>query len=159
MNEISKYWVRIPVGSNEEHREKYIEDYISLFPENEEEKISKQWFAFKRAGILQIVFDIRTGEAVLSMVSTQLGTKWDISNKLLKSIKGIQEFEYPEIGDIEDMGMATSKEMGYSEYAISKKNGANANTYDVDALLDIISIDGYNALSSPQKDFLKNLKK
>ena len=30
MNEFSKYWVRIPIGSNEEHREKYIEDFLSI---------------------------------------------------------------------------------------------------------------------------------
>ncbi len=160
MNEISKYWVRIPIGSNDEHKEKYIEDYISLFPENEEEKIGKQWKIFKRIGILQVVFDIRTGEAVLTMTSTQLGTKWDVSANILREIKGINDFDYPEMGNPSE-GMIPNnepKEMGYSEYALSRKED-NTVRYEVDELLDIISSDGYNSLTNNQKVYLKNLKK
>ncbi len=158
---MNKYWVRIPVGSNPEHKAKYVEDILSLFPDNSVSRLEMQWEKFRQIGIIQIIYDIRDASAIATMTATQYGQKWDLSNDFIRSIPTINEF-IPPIDDLEDSMFYDSgfSEREYDDRIFNKDNEIKSKeiVYDVDAILDKITLSGYDSLNIGEKKFLDSLK-
>tara|TARA_B110001454_G_C12303567_1_gene260539 strand:- start:42 stop:497 length:456 start_codon:yes stop_codon:yes gene_type:complete len=151
MSEISKYWVMIPIGFNDEHRGLFIENCNKINPMNDAKLLESKWEMLVKRNVLQIVIDIRTGATVCSMASESLGTSWQLSKDIIKTITNIKN--YTPLSD-EEMNDSREYETGVAVTTQAKK----APQYDVDDILDKISSSGYTSLSVEEKDFLTTLK-
>ena len=157
MNEISKYWVMIPVGFKEEHRELFVENCNKVNPSNDEKLLISKWEMLVQRNVLQVVLDVRTGATVCSMVSAQFGTFWQLTNNVIKEITNIKNYT-----PLTEEEMNSAEAMHYKEYqngGVTKKEVSNSPRYDVDDILDKISESGYPSLSEDEKGFLASLKK
>jgi hypothetical protein len=155
MNEISKYWVMIPVGFKEEHREAFIENCNKLNSSNDEKLLSSKWEMLVQRNVLQVVLDSRTGATICSMVSQQFGTFWQLTNNIIKEITNIKNFTPLTEEDMADM--ENIQYQNPNQNSVGKVD--NTPRYDVDDILDKISSSGYTSLSNDEKDFLASLKK
>ena len=154
MSEISKYWVMIPIGFKEEHREAFVEYCNKINPNNDSKLLESKWEMLVKRNVLQIVIDVRTGNTVCSMTSAQMGTSWQLSKDIIKSITNIKN--YTPLSEEEMM----RDEMHYNEYNTGEINdGGFSIEYDVDDILDKISESGYPSLSEGEKEYLASLKK
>jgi hypothetical protein len=156
MNEISKYWVMIPVGFKEEHKEAFVENCNKINPTNDDKLLISKWEMLVQRNVLQVVLDVRTGATVCSMVSAQFGTFWQLTNNVIKEITNIKNYT-----PLTEEEMESPEGMYYNEYqnGIANKASKKTPTYNVDDILDKISESGYPSLSVDEKDFLASLKK
>lgn len=156
MNEISKYWVMIPVGFKEEHKEAFVENCNKINPANDEKLLISKWEMLVQRNVLQVVLDVRTGATVCSMVSAQFGTFWQLTNNVIKEITNIKN--YTPLTE-EELNASEGIEFNPSYSVNTNRKVNNAPRYDVDDILDKISESGYPSLSEDEKNFLASLKK
>jgi len=155
MNEISKYWVMIPVGFKEEHKELFVENCNKINPSNDYKLFISKWEMLVQRNVLQVVLDVRTGATVCSMVSAQFGTFWQLTNNVIKEITNIKNYT-----PLTEEEMDSPEGMYYNEYQNGRPNQVSkVPSYNVDDILDKISESGYPSLSEDEKSFLANLKK
>ena len=156
MNEISKYWVMIPVGFKEEHKELFVENCNKINPSNDDKLLISKWEMLVQRNVLQVVLDVRTGATVCSMLSAQFGTFWQLTNNVIKEITNIKN--YTPLTE-EELNDSEGTEFNPSYNINTNRKVNNTPRYDVDDILDNISKSGYPSLSEDEKSFLANLKK
>lgn len=137
--ENTKFWVMIPVGFTEEHRDYFIESLLKINPANDSKLLSSKWEMLVSVNVTQIIIDTKTGNTVCTMVYNKVGTAWQLSSHLLSSITNIKNYTPHDF----------TQEV---ERVVTPK-------LDVDNILDKIGQSGYDSLSEHEKDYLKSLKK
>ena len=157
MEDYTKYWVMIPIGNEEEHKQEFVDDFLSIFPNNSVEKIERQWEVFNKIGIIHVVYDVRVGKVVFSKTVNGFGTQWEISSHLIKNISYVKNFKMPNKEELENTN--SDGNMTDDGKPAVDKSSTNTSKYELDDLLKIISLKGYDNLSDEQKEFLKTMRK
>ncbi len=147
--------IRIPIGTTLNDKNKFIEEFLRVFPNNSVETADGIWNRQVSVGVLQIIMDVDTGTVTQVMrVNESGGTYWELSSKYLKSITLIYDFK-PEDGQTTlETPVQNQENMQQSNYAVNQKP-----MYNVDDILDIIIEKGYENLSREQKSFLSKFSK
>jgi hypothetical protein len=149
MSDISKYWVMIPIGFNDEHKKEFVEHCNKINPTNDVRELEVRWEMLHKRNVLQVVIDIRSGETQCSMVASPVGTSWQLSKDIIKSITNIKNYT-----------PITEEDMFREELSNMRDEiKVEAIKYNVDSLLDKISAEGYPSLTVGEKEFLTSLKK
>ncbi len=142
--------IRVPVGNTINDKNKFVSEFLRVFPANTKEKIEDIWNRQVSAGVLQMIMDIDTGVITQVMRVAENGTTyWDLSSRFLNTIPIIYEFK-PE--DVQQQSLENNQIQ-------SNFVGNTRVDYNIDELLDIISEKGYDELSDDQKTFLARFSK
>lgn len=142
--------IRVPVGNTLNDKNKFVTEFLRVFPANPKEKIEEIWSRQVNAGVLQLIMDIDTGMITQVMRVAENGsTYWDLSSRFLNTIPIIYEFKP------EDMPPPPLENGAIP----SSFSGNTKVEYNIDELLDIISEKGYEELSDEQKTFLAKYSK
>jgi hypothetical protein len=137
--------IRIPIGSTLNDKIKFIEEFLRVFPQNEQNKVEDIWNRQVQGGVLQMMIDVDTGVVTHVMRVGDNGlTFWELSSRFLNKIPLISDFR-PEENPPMDVQQSF--------------NVNNKTEYIIDDLLDIISEKGYDNLSDDQKSFLVKFSK
>jgi len=145
--------IRIPLGSTLKDKEKFVTEFIRVFPANTKEKVEEIWNRQIIQGVLQIMLDVDTGIVTHVMRVGDNGTSfWELSSRFINKIPLIYDFNPEENPlppqNLEEGGIQLSK------FVVNTKT-----VYNIDELLDIITEKGYDKLSVEQKDFLAKYSK
>lgn len=141
--------IRIPVGSTVKDKEDFVKEMLRVFPLNSKEKIESTWDRLFKIKTLLIIMDIETSEITHSMKIDSLGdTYWELSAKYIQSTKLIHDFKFDEVNINYNLPNMSST---------SQNIKINKVDYNVDEILDLITLHGYDKLSNEQKDFLNKM--
>lgn len=138
--------IRIPVGNSEEDKNNFIDKLLEIYPQNTPDKLEPVWDNYTKRSILQILLNVETSEIVATMSANYTGTFWQLTADFLNNIPHVDEF-------LKDPS------------TVYKVGGPNPNPkyvkpttdFDIDDILDEIAEIGYDDLSQPKKDFLKEI--
>ncbi len=140
--------IRIPIGSTLNDKNRFVSEFIRVFPDNAKERVEEIWNRQVSAGVLQILMEVDTGIVSHVMRVNETGaTFWELSSRFLNKIPLIYDFKQEENQQPENA-------IPQSTFTANTKSD-----YNIDTLLDIISEKGYETLSTEQKTFLAKYSK
>ncbi len=140
--------IRIPIGSTLNDKNRFVSEFIRIFPDNAKERVEEIWNRQVSAGVLQILMEVDTGIVSHVMRVNETGaTFWELSSRFLNKIPLIYDFKHEENPQPENA-------IPQSTFTANTKS-----EYNIDTLLDIISEKGYETLSTEQKSFLAKYSK
>lgn len=134
--------IKIPVGYSKEDKKFYISEFMRVFPLNEKKFVADSWDRHYNAGVLLIILDTDSGNTIAALrLSTNSSSYWELHANFIKQVPNIKDFKPEET----------------ESYNNKRENNKNKNTisYNIDEILDLISIKGYEKLSEDQKEFLR----
>lgn len=144
---MEKYdFVRMPVGTTEDDKNSFIEQFIRIFPSQDKESVSNIWDRYYENSVLQAIWDVKLGIVVSIMKVSKYGAFWEHSGYFLKRVPNVSEF------DIEAFRNKTFNE------EFKSGNKSNKNIFDIDLIIDKINSHGLDKLTKEEKDFLDNIK-
>jgi hypothetical protein len=137
--------IRVPVGSTDKDRDKFIEEFLRVFPNNTYEKVLETWEKQSSMGVLQMIIDTQTGVITHIMRINNHGeTFWELSSRFINKIPTIVNYD-PNDYKIENLTTST--------------NSNNTIDYNIDDILDFITENGYEKLTKDKKEFLAKYSK
>jgi hypothetical protein len=143
--------IRIPIGTTENDKNKFIDEFLRVFPNNSKETVEGIWNRQVSVGVLQIIMDVDTGTVTQVMrVNEKGGTYWELSSNYLKTITLIYDFKPEDNPTLENPNQENIQQSNYT---------ANTTPFNVDEILDIIIEKGYENLSKEHKTFLSKFSK
>lgn len=140
-------YIRIPLGLTDKDRDKFVKDFIRVFPDNTKEKAEDLWQRNVDIGTLQIILDLETGVTThVQKISKDGVTRWELSSRFINNIPLIENYD-------------PNKEVFANPILNNSNKKGFKISYNIDDLLDIISEKGYDGLTAEQKDFLAKTNK
>ena len=144
---MEKYdYVRMPVGTTQDDKIAFVDQFIRIFPSQDRESVSNIWDRYYENSVLQAIWDVKFGIVVSIMKVSKYGAFWEHSGYFLKRVPLVSEF------DVEAFRNKTFND------DFKSTNKSNHKNFDIDLLIDKINLVGVDKLTKDEQDFLDNIQ-
>lgn len=154
-------FIRMPVGSSQEDKEKFIEKMGELLPEMTKPKSITLWTRYKTHGIAQVVYELPLGLEVAYMkLSSNINDPynmsqqyWEFNGDYVSKMPNMMNLSREEFNELQEqsIGIAT-KEPTTIESNLPLLN-------KLEPIFEKIIQSGYNSLNSKELDIINKAKK